>query len=136
MFSYLAQNLTNPLVPRLSPSNTAQGAVLFSKTIATVVGWLFTIGILAFIFIFLINAIKYIISQGDKNGVEAARNGLVQALVGLLLLFALFAILKLIENLFGVCILEIQIPIVGQVINQSCGLTTRGGWVSPASPGN
>ena len=106
--------ITNPLAPHLSPKTSVDGLTLFSNTIGTVIGWLFLSGILIFVLFFLINAIKYIASQGDKASIESARNGLLQALVGLVVLFSLFAILKTLQLVFGVCLLQLPIPVLGQ----------------------
>lgn len=117
MFRLLSQaRLTNPLAPKASPINTTQGVDQFSQFIQTIIGWLFVSGVLVFILFFLINAIKYIASQGDKQSVESARMGILQAVIGIVVLFGLWAVLRLIQQVFGVCMLDIPIPVIGQTV--------------------
>lgn len=120
--SYLTQaKLTNPAAPGLSPSSTDAGAASFSNLIGVVIGWMFTVGLILFIFFFLISAIKWISSQGDKNAIESSRQGIMQALIGVVVLLSLFAFLKLIESVFHVCVLQITLPIFGESVARSCG---------------
>lgn len=66
--------------------------------------------------VFLIyGGIRWITSGGDKTAVEAARGTITSALIGLLVVFAAWAIIRLIELLFGIKILTLEIspiPIV------------------------
>ncbi len=64
-----------------------------------------------FFFMLVIGGIKWIMSGGDKGKTEAARNQITAALVGLVIVFASWAILQLVNLVFGVNIisnLEIQ----------------------------
>lgn len=66
--------------------------------------------LIAFIFL-IIGGIRWIVSGGDKAGTEAARNTITAALVGLLIVFAAWAIIRLIETFFGIEILtQLKIP--------------------------
>jgi len=79
------------------------------------IGLLFVFGSLAFFFMFIWGAITWILSGGDKAGVENARGRITNALIGFILLIATFAIVKLIEAFFGIDILSIDIgPLVIQ----------------------
>ena len=59
---------------------------------------------IVFFFMLVIGGIKWILSGGDKGQTEAARNQITAALVGLVIVFAAWAIATLIGNLFGVTI--------------------------------
>lgn len=122
--------LNNPLSPRVTPTSQNQGVSIFSDFIVTIIGWLFLSGILVFVLFFFINAIKYIASSGDKQGIESARMGIIQGVVGLVVLFALWAILRVLENVFGVCLLQIPVPVLGETISGSC----NGGVGAPVAP--
>jgi len=50
----------------------------------------------------IFGGIKWITSGGDKAGVEAARNMIVAALVGLVIAFLAYFILQIVFNLFGI----------------------------------
>jgi hypothetical protein len=49
---------------------------------------------------------------GDKAAIESARSRLGSAFMGLVILLSSFAILKLIENFFGVNILTLDIGVL------------------------
>lgn len=68
------------------------------------------IAALVFFFILVIGGIRWILSGGDKAQTEAARNQITAALVGLVIVFAAWAIAQLIETFFGVNILNLSIP--------------------------
>lgn len=101
--------IKNPLAPNLSPINEWEGGLLFGKILTTLISTLIIIATVAFFFVFLIGAIKWIMSSGDKAQVEAARGQITNALIGLVIVLSLFAITKLIETLFGISILQIDI---------------------------
>jgi len=73
-----------------------------SRLLSVVLGLAFIIGSLAFFFIFIIGGIEWITSGGDKVKVDDAKRKLTNALVGLILLFSIFAIANLIDRVFGV----------------------------------
>ena len=60
---------------------------------------------LVFFFILVVGGLKWITSGGDEKKVAAARAGITSALIGLVIVFASWAIMKLIETLFGISIL-------------------------------
>lgn len=66
-----------------------------------------------FFFILVIGGIKWIASGGDKGATEAARNQITAALVGLIIVFAAWAIVALIQTFFGVNIFNLALPTVG-----------------------
>jgi hypothetical protein len=66
---------------------------------------IFVGGLLFFIF-FLIGGLQWITSGGDKEAVTAARNKIVNALIGLVILVGAFSVIKIIEVIFGVCIIS------------------------------
>lgn len=66
---------------------------------------------LVFFFILIIGGIKWIVSGGDEKKVAAARAQITNALIGLVIVFAAWAIMKLIGVVFGIDILgTLSIP--------------------------
>lgn len=57
---------------------------------------------LIFFFILVFGGIRWITSQGDEAKVKEARDQVTNALIGLVVVFAAWAILKLVETLFGI----------------------------------
>jgi len=54
--------------------------------------------------------IRWITSRGDKTEVENARNQITHALIGLAIVFVAWAILTLLNSLFGVDLFQLEIP--------------------------
>jgi hypothetical protein len=107
----LAQEIRNPaLGPGLQGKT---GISFFQSFVPSLVGMGFVIGVLFFFFYMMIGAIQWISSGGDKAGVEGARGKITAAIIGIVILFALFALLKIIEDFFGIDILTLDIgPLV------------------------
>ena len=64
-----------------------------------------------FFFVYLIiGGIKWIMSGGDKTKVEAARNQITHALIGLLVVFGSWIVVSLIKTIFGIDIFNPPIP--------------------------
>lgn len=108
MKNFLAQDaITNPaLGPTLQ---NMEGAGFFQKFIPNLISLSLIIGALIFFAILIIGAIQWIASGGDKTAIESARGKLSNAFIGIILLFAAFAIIKLIESFFGINILVLDI---------------------------
>lgn len=65
---------------------------------------------LVFFFILIYGGLRWIMSEGDEKAVSAARNQITNALIGLAIVFSAFAIIKLIQVVFGVDIMNMSIP--------------------------
>ena len=98
----LAQQIENPIGPKF----TNQGTTYFSSIISGAVRLGLVAGVLIFFFIFVMGAIQWMTSGGDKAAVESARGKVINAIVGLVLLFLLFVILRLIGQFFGLDVLK------------------------------
>lgn len=68
---------------------------------------------IVFFFILVIGGIQWIASGGDKTQTETARNRITSALVGLVIVFAAWAIVALINTFFGINIFQLNLPKVG-----------------------
>jgi len=60
---------------------------------------------LVFFFMLLWGGLKWVTSEGDEKKVTSARGQITNALVGLAIVFAAWAIMKLIQTVFGINIL-------------------------------
>jgi hypothetical protein len=65
---------------------------------------------LVFFFILIWGGLKWIMSEGDQKAVEGARNQITNALIGLAIVFAAFAIISLIGTIFGINLTKLTIP--------------------------
>ena len=85
------------------------------------------IGSIIFAFILISGGIQWIMAGSDKAKYQEARERLVNGLIGIFILFSVFAIIVLIQNIFGVEILSIDIS--------SLYLSNAGGIPGGACPG-
>jgi len=69
--------------------------------------------LIAFIFL-IVGGIRWITAGGDKEKTAKAQQTLTAALVGLVIVFAAWAIMSLIEKFFGITIFKLTIPTAGQ----------------------
>lgn len=85
------------------------GDLTFPELIQGLISIILIVAAIIFFFVLVIGGIRWILSGGDKTATEAARGQITAALVGLVIVFAAWAIVQLIETLFGVKILQLQI---------------------------
>lgn len=107
--------ITNPPIGGLTDQFQGQGGTTFvGALLQTAVTILLVVGGLYFFFQLLTGAVAWIGSGGDKAKLEESRQKLLNAGLGLVLLFSAFAIITLIENVFGVGLLNFNVPVIGQ----------------------
>lgn len=138
MFTLLAQ-VGNQAVPGLDVSggNSGEvGAEILSRYIALGIQTAIVVGALAVLVYFFLGAIRWITSGGDKGSLEKARDQMVQAAVGLLILVSIIAVLNFLGPiLFGFDILELNF--VNQIEELSGGATPSeagGAFAQPTRP--
>jgi hypothetical protein len=67
---------------------------------------------LVFFFLLIVGGIQWMTSGGDKTATEAARGRITAALIGLVIVFAAWAIGSLINYFFNVNIFNLEIPTI------------------------
>lgn len=94
----------------LRPSiQNLSGTEFLNLMLPHLIGLALIIGIVIFLFILLIGAIQWITSGGDKAGIESARGKITNAFIGIIILLAVFVLIKLVEDFFGINILTIDL---------------------------
>lgn len=81
------------------------------KLISNSVSLLMILAAIATFFYLVWGGLEWITSGGEKAGTEAAKSKITNAFIGLFVVFAAWAIMKLIEQFFGICILGCDIAI-------------------------
>lgn len=99
--------IVNPALPSMTGQT---GPALISQFLSVVITLLLVIGVFACFLFIIIGAYRWISGGNDKVKLEEARNTIFQAVVALLILFALFAVMRLIGDLFGLNFLNLPIP--------------------------
>lgn len=104
--------LTNPV---LGSTGNQTGLVFFQNFIPALIGLAFVAGTIIFFFVLIMGAIQWISSGGDKQALEAAKGKMTNALIGIVILFSLFAVLDLVHVFFNITIMRLDIgPLVIQ----------------------
>jgi len=85
-------------------------SISFGGLVGLAISFILIIAAIAFFFMLVLGGIRWITSGGDKGKTEAARNQITAGLVGLVIVFAAWAILTLIENFFGVNLQSFTVP--------------------------
>ena len=73
--------------------------------VAVAVQLILVITVIVFFFMLVLGGLRWITSGGDKGATEGAKAQITSSLVGLLIVFATWAIIQIIEALFGIDIL-------------------------------
>lgn len=108
----LAQDNTIPLKPPAGTTFAFLGDLTIGRIVSGLIQLIMVVAAVVFFFILVIGGIQWIASGGDKAQTEAARNRITAALVGLVIVFAAWAILQLIKTFFGIDIFTLTIPVV------------------------
>ncbi len=88
------------------------GAITIPAIVSAVVKLaLIVAALIAFGFL-IFGGIKWIMSGGDKEATAKAQSTITSALIGLLVVFAAWAIIRLIETFCGISILTLTIPTI------------------------
>lgn len=101
-------SITNPVVGNFGGQT---GVSFLQKAIPTAIEILFIVGAVVFFFMLVIGAIQWIASGGDKQAIEGAKAKITNALIGLVVLFAVFAVVGLIGKFFNnIDLLNLTLP--------------------------
>jgi|SRR3989344_636876 len=95
--------------PFLGNTITGQGENFLGNVIEFVFRAVFTVGTIFFVFQLVTGGVAWIQSAGDKAALEQARGKVIQAVIGLFVLMLSFAIVTLIEGIFNITLLNIDI---------------------------
>ena len=108
---YLAQ-ITNPATSRFGSLNNGAESPgsLLASIIVTIWTLLIVLGGLAVLIFLLMGALNWLTAGGDKAKVEAARDRITNALVGMAILFASIAFVNFIGPAIGFDLLQLQLP--------------------------
>lgn len=99
-----AQDITVPKPPGVAYEN-------IGKLLSNFVGLALIVAALLVFAYMVWGGVQWITSGGDKAGVEAARGRITAALIGLAIVASAWAVIKIIETFFGICILGCTISV-------------------------
>ena len=99
----LAQ-ITNPVLNDQNITEKPENYV--NSTIQTVIDIFFIVGTIYFIWHVVFSAYRLIASDGDPKKYETSLRSIVNGLIGIFIIFAIFGILKFVGTIFGISGLE------------------------------
>jgi TRAP-type C4-dicarboxylate transport system permease small subunit len=100
--------IVNPVLPQ--KLTTMTGTSFLTKFLKLGVTLILVLGSIIFIFILTSGGIKWLSSSGDKAKLESAQKQISSGFVGLVILLSAFAIIQLVQVLFGIDLLSFTLP--------------------------
>ena len=89
------------------------GSASIGSVIMGVIIILFVISVIVALIFLIWGGLKWIFSGGDKTAVESARNTIIAAIIGLVIVFASFFLLNLVTQvLLGAPITNVSLPTI------------------------
>lgn len=82
----------------------------FGKFVGNAITALMVLAALISLGFLIYGGVKWIMSEGDKTAVETARQTIIGAVVGLVVVFLSYLIVSIILQLFGITLTDISIP--------------------------
>jgi hypothetical protein len=92
--------VTNPVLNNQKINDNPQG--YFNSAIQSVISVFFIFGLVYFIYHLVLSGYHMISSQGDPKKFEEAQKSLLYAFLGIIIIFSIFAIVKLVGTIFGI----------------------------------
>ncbi len=92
--------LHNPIFNDNPPADS--GTDFVNKLISLLVNIFLVGAVLFFLFNFILGGYAWITSKGDKNKLQEAQQKISSAIIGLIIVFLVFVVLKLFGTMFGI----------------------------------
>ncbi len=104
-FSLASMAVAQTTIDVPPPANVPQG-ITIGNVISAVVGILLVVAAIAAFLFLILGGLQWITSGGDKAGMEAARNKITAAIVGLIIVAAAWALMLLLGEFTGIRLLQ------------------------------
>ena len=88
--SAYAQGITNPVLPTIGHG---EGGPIFGNIISAIIGMFLIVGFIFAILHFMFGAMRWVTASGDKTALQSAQERMTQAVVGLLIMAAIWGIM-------------------------------------------
>lgn len=82
----------------------------FPSLVSAIINILLIVAVIIALVFLIYGGIRWILSGGDKTAVESARNHIIAAIIGLVIVLLAFFIINLIGGLFGININKLTLP--------------------------
>ncbi len=110
---HLLAQIRNPVLQgSLGSGSIETGGTTVGKIIGTLIGAIFIFSFLLAFFFLLTGGVSWITAGGDKGQLQLARDKIVNALVGLIIVGAAWAIFKLVGGFLGIQFPNLTLPTI------------------------
>lgn len=106
-YAAICNKLTDPSCSGIQTDNPKS---YVNNVLQVIIDIFLIVGVIYFVWHFLMAGYHFIASQGDAKKIEEAKQEITYAFVGLAVVFCLFAILSFVGTVFGINITSINWP--------------------------
>ena len=113
MTKFLAQ-IYNPAIKSNigTGGSTDHDVLVLSVFIANLIKIMFIVGAIGSFFMLLVGGFEYLTAGGEKDKIGAATKRIGNALIGIVILLSGYALFRLINLVFGINILNLEVPVI------------------------
>jgi hypothetical protein len=90
---------------------TPLSQITFEAMISSAVNIVLIVASILFVFNFLFGGIKFMISAGNREKLDTAKRQIINAVLGIVIIFSAWAILGFVGDFFGVDFTRFDIPV-------------------------
>jgi len=106
------ERIYNPVIdPKIGQG---KGITIINLLIKNFIAIAFIAGAVVALFFLISGAIGWITSGGDRENLQRSQKKITSALIGLFILFSLYAIIKLVGGILKIDLLKLTLPIIGE----------------------
>lgn len=110
----LAQGIINPVLPgSLGSGGSDAGPPAIGSILGSVVGLFLILSFVATFLYLMLGGFDWVTSGGDKTKLQSARDKITNALVGLVIVGASWAVMMIVGNFTGIEFPNLPIPTMG-----------------------
>jgi hypothetical protein len=113
MESRILAQIHNPALPNALGNNPSGGGNTLGMLISNIVGVIVIIAFLMAFMYLLTGGLSWLTSGGDKTRLESARNKITHAVIGLIIIAAVWAIMNIVGPFLGINFPNLPIPTIG-----------------------
>jgi hypothetical protein len=103
-------DIYNPAIPSFGGGTADDSGTLIAKLVVTLWRTLIVLGGLAVLIFLISGGLAWLTAGGDKAKVEAARDRITNALIGMVIVFASVAIVNFVGPAIGFDVLNLSFP--------------------------
>jgi len=112
LLAQTSEGIRNPVInPRVGQG---EGIAIINLLINNFITTAFIVGVVVALFFLISGAIGWITSGGDKESLQKSQKKITSALIGLFVLFCLYAIIRLVGDILGINLLKLTLPIISE----------------------